>query len=263
MLQQTTVVAVIPYYERFLARFPTIQALARAREHDVLRLWEGLGYYNRARNLHSAARKVVDELGGTIPQELDDLLGLPGIGRYTAGAIASLAYDRPAPQAGVELVHVRRYLAFGLFEPHRAGGRARSPTLSPEQRHAGGASGATTPRPRLQLRRRRARMRTPRPDHRTRGSPLAGAPCPIAAMPTASDVRRSQRCCRPPTSLKAVCSYPVADAWDRLDHVRHPRAFARSRPTVTCTVFVNGSAFLVPGLFKEALGAERPGPGPA
>ena len=123
MLQQTTVVAVIPYYERFLARFPTIQALARAREHDVLRLWEGLGYYSRARNLHSAARKVVDELGGTIPQELDDLLGLPGIGRYTAGAIASLAYDRPAPIVEANTLRVyARLLAFD-GDVHSTAGR--------------------------------------------------------------------------------------------------------------------------------------------
>jgi A/G-specific adenine glycosylase len=123
MLQQTTVVAVIPYYERFLARFPTVQALARGREHDVLRLWEGLGYYSRARNLHSAARKVVDELDGTIPQEIDDLVALPGIGRYTAGAIASLAYDRPAPIVEANTLRVyARLLAFD-GDVHSTAGR--------------------------------------------------------------------------------------------------------------------------------------------
>ena len=97
MLQQTTVTAVVPYFERFLARFPNVRELASAREHDVLRLWEGLGYYSRARNLHAAARRVVAEHNGTIPDNVAELLNLPGIGRYTAGAIVSFAYDRPAP----------------------------------------------------------------------------------------------------------------------------------------------------------------------
>jgi A/G-specific adenine glycosylase len=93
MLQQTTVAAVIPYFERFLARFPTVAALASADEHEVLRLWEGLGYYSRARNLYAAARKVVAEHAGIVPSDVATLRTLPGIGRYTAGAIASFAYD--------------------------------------------------------------------------------------------------------------------------------------------------------------------------
>ncbi len=97
MLQQTTVVAVIPYFERFLDRFPTVADLAAADEHDVLRLWEGLGYYSRARNLHRAANVIVKEHGGIFPTDLETLHGLPGIGRYTAGAIASFAYDQRAP----------------------------------------------------------------------------------------------------------------------------------------------------------------------
>jgi A/G-specific adenine glycosylase len=97
MLQQTTVVAVIPYFERFLARFPTLADLAAANEEDVLRLWEGLGYYSRARNIHKAARLIARELGGRFPDEVAALLELPGIGRYTAGAIASFAFDRRAP----------------------------------------------------------------------------------------------------------------------------------------------------------------------
>jgi A/G-specific adenine glycosylase len=97
MLQQTTVAAVIPYYERFLAAFPTVQDLADADEQQVLRLWEGLGYYSRARNLHRAARVVVDGHGGELPDEVETLQSLPGIGRYTAGAIASFGYDRRAP----------------------------------------------------------------------------------------------------------------------------------------------------------------------
>ncbi len=97
MLQQTRVDTVIPYYERFLARFPTVQALADAEPDDVTRLWAGLGYYSRARNLHAAARKVVDTLGGALPSEVDALRELPGVGRYTAGAVASIAFDRAAP----------------------------------------------------------------------------------------------------------------------------------------------------------------------
>jgi A/G-specific adenine glycosylase len=97
MLQQTTVAAVVPYYERFLQRFPTLESLAESDETDVLRLWEGLGYYSRARNLHRGARDVMDRFHGEIPQEIDQLQSLPGIGRYTAGAIASFAFDRRAP----------------------------------------------------------------------------------------------------------------------------------------------------------------------
>jgi A/G-specific adenine glycosylase len=97
MLQQTTVAAVIPYYERFLKRFPTVAALAAASLDDVLTLWAGLGYYSRARNLHLAARQVVAEQGGIFPDSLDALAALPGIGRSTAGAILSIAFDTPAP----------------------------------------------------------------------------------------------------------------------------------------------------------------------
>jgi len=97
MLQQTTVVAVVPYFERFLKRFPTLVTLAAAREEEVLRLWEGLGYYSRARNIHKAARAIVSEKNGTFPDDVTALQALPGIGRYTAGAIASFAFDRRAP----------------------------------------------------------------------------------------------------------------------------------------------------------------------
>jgi A/G-specific adenine glycosylase len=95
MLQQTRIAAVIPYYERFLRRFPSVKALARARESEVLKLWAGLGYYGRARNLHRAAREIVRKHGGQFPKTLRDALALPGIGRYTAAAILSIAYDVP------------------------------------------------------------------------------------------------------------------------------------------------------------------------
>jgi len=97
MLQQTQVATVIPYYKNFLKSFPTVRHLARADLSDVLRVWEGLGYYSRARNLHKAARTVVTLFNGKIPDTPEDLLSLPGIGRYTAGAILSIAFNREAP----------------------------------------------------------------------------------------------------------------------------------------------------------------------
>ena len=97
MLQQTQVATVIAYYERFLARFPTVGALAAAPLDDVLKLWEGLGYYSRARNLHRAAQVIVEQHGGDFPASVDGLRALPGIGDYTAGAVASLAFGIDAP----------------------------------------------------------------------------------------------------------------------------------------------------------------------
>ena len=95
MLQQTRVAAVIPYYRRFVARFPTVQSLARARIESVLRNWSGLGYYSRARNLHRAAKQIVREHGGEFPRHLPEALALPGIGEYTASAVLSIAYGEP------------------------------------------------------------------------------------------------------------------------------------------------------------------------
>src|SRR5574341_66033 len=97
MLQQTTVATVLPYYRRFLRRFPTVGALARAREEQVLALWSGLGYYARARNLRAAAREIVARHEGRFPRILGEALALPGVGRYTAGAVLSIAYGVPVP----------------------------------------------------------------------------------------------------------------------------------------------------------------------
>lgn len=97
MLQQTQVETARPYFERFLDAFPTVADLAAADEQRVLQLWEGLGYYRRARSLHAAARVVVEEHEGRMPGDAASLQALPGVGRYTAGAIASIAYDEPAP----------------------------------------------------------------------------------------------------------------------------------------------------------------------
>ncbi len=97
MLQQTQVETALPYYERFLAALPTIRALAEADEHQVLTLWAGLGYYSRARNLQAAAKIVVRDYDGAIPDDYEALRSLPGIGQYMAGAIMSIAFNRPWP----------------------------------------------------------------------------------------------------------------------------------------------------------------------
>ncbi|MCI0396444.1 MAG: A/G-specific adenine glycosylase [Chloroflexi bacterium] len=106
MLQQTQITTVIPYYERWMARFPTVQALAAASLDEVLKLWEGLGYYSRARHLHAAAQTVVNEYGGRIPDTVAELIKLKGIGRYTAGAIASIAFGRPVPVLDGNVIRV-------------------------------------------------------------------------------------------------------------------------------------------------------------
>jgi len=119
MLQQTRVETVIPYFERWMARFPTINALAQASQQEVLVIWEGLGYYSRARNLHTAAKIVVAQHGAQLPDDVRALQKLPGIGRYTAGAIASIAFgqDEPALDGNIRRVLAR---VFNLSEPARS-----------------------------------------------------------------------------------------------------------------------------------------------
>lgn len=97
MAQQTRIATVVGYFTRWMERFPTVESLARAEQQEVLKLWEGLGYYSRARNLHRAAQIVMDDFGGVVPDNRAALLTLPGVGDYTAGAILSLAYGQPAP----------------------------------------------------------------------------------------------------------------------------------------------------------------------
>lgn len=97
MLQQTRVETVVPYYGRFLRRFPDVASLAEADLDDVLRAWQGLGYYSRARRLKQGAELVMDRFDGAVPSSLAELQSLPGVGRYTAGAIASIAFDREEP----------------------------------------------------------------------------------------------------------------------------------------------------------------------
>ena len=106
MLQQTRVEAVKPYFERFMEAFPTVSHLAQAEDDHLMKMWEGLGYYNRARNLKAAARMIMSEYGGCLPASFDELIRLPGIGSYTAGAIASIAYGIPLPAVDGNVLRV-------------------------------------------------------------------------------------------------------------------------------------------------------------
>ncbi len=106
MLQQTRVEAVLPYYARFLDTLPSISALATASEAQLLKLWEGLGYYSRVRNMQKAARTVMEQFGGNFPTAFEDILSLCGIGEYTAGAIASFAFDLPYPAVDGNVLRV-------------------------------------------------------------------------------------------------------------------------------------------------------------
>jgi A/G-specific adenine glycosylase len=119
MLQQTRVETVLPYYERWMRRFPTLASLAAAPLQEVLAAWEGLGYYSRARNLHRAVKIVLEEHGGAVPDDLQALRRLPGIGRYTAGAIASIAFgqDEPALDGNIRRVLAR---VFNVSKPARS-----------------------------------------------------------------------------------------------------------------------------------------------
>ncbi|MBV9998348.1 MAG: A/G-specific adenine glycosylase [Verrucomicrobia bacterium] len=116
MLQQTQVVTAIPYYHRWLERFPTVDALAAASMQDLLALWQGLGLYRRAHNLQRCARMVVEKWGGVFPRSVEELRALPGVGRYTAGAVASFAYNLPAPVVDGNVARVLSRL-LNLQEP--------------------------------------------------------------------------------------------------------------------------------------------------
>jgi A/G-specific adenine glycosylase len=125
MLQQTTVAAVVPYYERFVERYPDVVSLAVAREPDVLALWSGLGYYHRARNLLKAARVIRDRHDGRVPDDLEALRALPGVGEYTAGAILSIGHGIPAPALDGNLIRVGSRLSGERGAPGAAGTRRR------------------------------------------------------------------------------------------------------------------------------------------
>ncbi len=124
MLQQTQVATVIPYYHRWLERFPDFAALARAKESDVLHAWQGLGYYARARNLHAAAQFVTQHWGGQLPAVAAKIAQLPGIGRYTAGAIASFAFDLPEPIVDANIARVLARLTNCRIPIDASAGRA-------------------------------------------------------------------------------------------------------------------------------------------
>ena len=111
MLQQTTVAAVVPYFGRWLERFPSVRELATADEAEVLALWQGLGYYRRARSLHAAARKVAGELRGEFPRDYDGLRELPGVGDYTAQAVRAFAFDKPVPVLDANVIRVMARLS--------------------------------------------------------------------------------------------------------------------------------------------------------
>jgi A/G-specific adenine glycosylase len=136
MLQQTTVKAVAPYYARFLARFPTVAALAAAPLDDVLKLWAGLGYYARARNLHACAKAVVERHGGEFPGTEDTLRTLPGIGAYTAAAIAAIAFDRRASpvDGNIERVIARLFAVEEELPGAKPRIRALAEQLTPQHR---------------------------------------------------------------------------------------------------------------------------------
>jgi len=125
MLQQTRVETVIPYYHRFLARFPDVGSLAAAPMDDVLGAWQGLGYYSRARNLKRAAEHVVACHGGALPDTADALRELPGVGRYTAGAVASIAFDRPEPVVDGNVARVLSRVHDLEDDPKSPAGQAR------------------------------------------------------------------------------------------------------------------------------------------
>ena len=120
MLQQTRVATVIPYFERWMAAFPTAASLAAAHEEDVLRLWQGLGYYRRCRNLHLAAKAIVERHDGQLPADLDALRALPGVGPYTAGAVASIAFGLQTPIVDGNVVRVLSRVARIEGPPSRA-----------------------------------------------------------------------------------------------------------------------------------------------
>lgn len=123
MLQQTQVATVKDYFRRFIKEFPTVKKLASANEQQVLRLWEGLGYYRRARQLHAAAQQIVAEHGGRFPDDVETLQTLPGIGRYTAGAIVSIAFDRRASILEANTIRLLARLLAYREDPTKSAGQ--------------------------------------------------------------------------------------------------------------------------------------------
>ena len=130
MLQQTRVDQVRPYYERFMNRFPTVEDLGKASREEVLKAWEGMGYYARARNLHRAARQIVERHAGKIPDNPDQISVLPGIGPYTAAAVLSIAYGRDCPVVDGNVVRVLSRLFHLTDDPAAAAAKKRMAALA-------------------------------------------------------------------------------------------------------------------------------------
>ena len=124
MLQQTRVDQMQPFFERFTAAFPTVEALADASQEEVLKAWEGLGYYARARNLHRAAQRLVEAYGGRLPERYEELVDLPGIGPYTAAAVSSIAFDRDHPVLDGNVTRVLCRILMIAGDPRKAAVKA-------------------------------------------------------------------------------------------------------------------------------------------
>ena len=137
MLQQTRVAAVIPYFQRFMAAYPTVEDLAACDEGELMRLWAGLGYYSRARNLRRAARVIAEEYGGAFPRTYQQLTALPGVGDYTAGAILSIAFGEPVPAVDGNVLRVAARVggcALDILDPkNRRQFRRRMEAVMPRQ----------------------------------------------------------------------------------------------------------------------------------
>ena len=154
MLQQTQVSRVEEYYPRFLERFPDVETLARARPRAVREAWDGLGYYARASNLHALARVVSRDHGGTLPDHPDELIRLPGVGRYTAGAVATFAYEKPVPAVDTNVSRVLRRVFFGSRErgavpsdaKRRDGAHRKVPLPAPRSREIWNLARALVPK---------------------------------------------------------------------------------------------------------------------
>jgi len=136
MAQQTRMEVVVAYFDRFIARFPSIASLAKATEDDVVTLWSGLGYYRRARMLHEGAIDVMKRFGGSLPRSVEELMSIPGVGRYTAGAIASIAFDERAPIVDGNVARVLARL-YGEEDPWRHAERLVNACKSPRHFNQG------------------------------------------------------------------------------------------------------------------------------
>jgi A/G-specific adenine glycosylase len=232
MLQQTRVATAIPYYERFLARFPTLESLAAAREEEVLALWSGLGYYARGRNLAAAAREAVARHGG-LPASLEALRALPGFGPYTAGAVASIAFAIPAAAVDGNVARVLARLEAVRGDPAGRPFRARIEALA--RALAGG--------------------------ERARPGDLNQAVMELGATLCSRRAPACQRC-----PLAALCAARRAEAVERIPAARRRRP--RRRLALACAVVRrNGSVLLArrpaAGLFGGLWGppAAELGPG--